>query len=297
MSIVFFCQSCGARFDVDPRLAGNKGHCKKCGQYMAIPRADEIASLSAVPALAAAPVGASAGAAGSPAGPARMSYPDKIGLVPITEDRIRIGTRKRAAPSPLDDAEDSKPYALAQPEREYRGRVTMQDNAALRVWRRQIGGLERLFRKINQAAYLVSVPFLMILLLGVLLHNRPMALFGATVVVLLNIGRLVSGVANLALVPLRDGLNFSKMKKSAGRVIEPALTIGLVGLAFAFIPWLSGGKPAEGSTADRVRSDSPAAASRPRLGGRFRSTLDALEKKTTEEMEKAKALGDPKNPH
>ena len=52
MGIVFFCQSCGARFEVDPRMAGMKGHCKKCGQYMAIPRAQEIASMAAMPALA-----------------------------------------------------------------------------------------------------------------------------------------------------------------------------------------------------------------------------------------------------
>ena len=52
MNIVFFCQSCGARFEVDPRMAGKKGHCKKCGQYMSIPRAEEIASMAAMPALA-----------------------------------------------------------------------------------------------------------------------------------------------------------------------------------------------------------------------------------------------------
>ena len=39
MGIVFFCQSCGARFEVDPRMAGKRGHCKKCGQIMTIPRA------------------------------------------------------------------------------------------------------------------------------------------------------------------------------------------------------------------------------------------------------------------
>ena len=70
-------------------------------------------------------------------------------------------------PSALDDAEDSKPYVLAQPVREPRGRVTPQGNAALNLWRRQLGGIQKVFRKINQAAYLVSVPFLMILLLGV----------------------------------------------------------------------------------------------------------------------------------
>ena len=81
-----------------------------------------------------------------------------------------------------------------------------------------------------------------------------MAVFGATVVVLLNIGRLVAGGANLAVVPFRDGINFKKMKKPLGRVIEPAVTIGLVVLAFTFIPWLSSGQSAQGSITDQIRS-------------------------------------------
>ena len=52
MGIVFFCQSCGARFEVDPRMAGKAGRCKKCGQQMEIPRAEQIASMAAMPALA-----------------------------------------------------------------------------------------------------------------------------------------------------------------------------------------------------------------------------------------------------
>ena len=68
-----------------------------------------------------------------------------------------------------------------------------------------------------------------------------MALFGAAVVVVLNITRLISGVFNLAVIPFRDGLNWKRLKKPIRRLIEPAITIGLVGLAFAFIPWLSKG--------------------------------------------------------
>ena len=38
MSIVFFCQSCGSRFNVDPRMAGKQGRCKKCGEQMTVPQ-------------------------------------------------------------------------------------------------------------------------------------------------------------------------------------------------------------------------------------------------------------------
>ena len=173
--------------------------------------------------------------------------------------------------------------------RETRGRVKLQDNAVLRLWRRQLGGVQKVFRKINQAAYLVSVPFLMILLLGVAVKNRPMALFGATVVVLLNIGRLVAGAANLAVVPFRDGVNPSKMRKPAWRVAEPALTIGLVVLAFTFIPWLSQRQLRQGEHRRRIRSG--AEDLKKDMKGEVDRVVD-VEKLGAQAQEKLKELGD-----
>ncbi len=192
----------------------------------------------------------------------------------------------------------------------------------------------------------------MILIVGAVVGSRPVALFGATVVVLLNVGRLAAGVANLAVVPFRDGINFQKMKKPLGRVIEPVVTIGLVVLAFIFIPWLSSAQAAKGSIADRIRSGArtlkkdmkgevdkvvdvdklgaqaqetlkelgdkvkdidvnklgaPAQEKLKELGsssrggpakeggtGGFRGAIKALEKRTQEELDKAKALNEPR---
>jgi hypothetical protein len=39
MIIAFFCQSCGARFDGEPGLAGRIGRCKGCSHLMSVPRA------------------------------------------------------------------------------------------------------------------------------------------------------------------------------------------------------------------------------------------------------------------
>jgi hypothetical protein len=280
MGIVFFCQSCGARFEVDPRMAGKKGRCKKCGQFMAIPRADEITSMAAIPALAAASAGAGAAPSRASAAEAQSIASafkggmSKIVLAPISVDQMRIGPKK---PSPLDDAQDSKPYALAQPLREHRGRARTHDNLALRIWRGQVGHLQKLFRKLNETAYLVSIPFIMLLLLGTVVRNRPMAMLGAATVVLLNVGRLVAGGINLALVPLRDGLDWSRLKKPLRRVIEPVLTICVVGLAFLFVPWLSTGESGGGG-----------------IGSRIRAVTDSLEKRTTEELDKAKSLAEGK---
>jgi hypothetical protein len=293
MNIVFFCQSCGARFEVDPRMAGKKGRCKKCGQHMSIPRADQIASMAAIPALAASslPAGAPehAAAQSPPTPPAQEAGPVKISLAPVTVDRMRVGWKKWAAPAAPGEAEDSKPYALAKHVRDKRGRARSQDRPILRTWRRGLGGLQKFFRKINQAAYLVSTPFLMLLLIGAAVKSRPMALFGATVVVLLNIGRLVTGVANLAVVPFRDGLDFNKMKNPARRVIEPVVTIGLVILAFTFIPWLAGDEFAKGGIADRLRGS--AQALQKEMKGEVGKVVD-VDKLGAQAQEKLKELGD-----
>ena len=299
MNIVFFCQSCGARFEVDPRMAGKKGHCKKCGQYMSIPRAQEIASMAAMPALATAAAGAVGGPApgsGAVAVPAptgnwlaRMT--SQVGLAPITIDRMPAG-RKKPSMFAEDDLADSKPYALAKPERRGSGGGGGGSGPAgvvTRVWRGQLGGVQKLFRKISETAYVISIPFLLILLFGAAVSNRSMALFGATVVVLLNIGRLVAGAANLAVVPLRDGINFQKMKKPLRRVIEPVVTIGLVFLAFIFIPWLSAAQVADGSVADRIRSG--AQALKEDMKGQVDQVVD-VDKFGAQVQGKLKELGD-----
>ena len=172
----------------------------------------------------------------------------QVGLAPLPEE-----TRPRPAtylPSALDDGDDdAQPYALAAPMKLDRGRVRAHDFAAVRLWRREVGALQKVFRWLNESAYFASVPFLLILLFGTAVKSRPLALLGATVVVLLNIGRAAAGAVNLVLVPLRDGLDLARLKKPVRRVAEPILTIALVVAAFSFIPWLSAGHATGGSVA------------------------------------------------
>lgn len=275
MGIVFFCMSCGARFEVDSRMAGKKGHCKKCGQLMQIPRAENLASMTGIAAVA--PAGATVGA--EPGGPVNWlrTASSDVGLAPLTVDRMPGVPRKpKPAPTPLDDLGDSKPYSLAEPARgEPIRRSSGRPNYLVMFWRGELGSVQKLFRHINEFAYLISVPFLILLLLGAAIRNRPLALFAATVVVVLNLGRIASGIANLAVVPLRDGLQFHKMKKPLRRVIEPVLTIGLVIVAFTFIPWLATGQASRGNAVSRLRSGAKA------LGREMEGEL----KKTVEEVE------------
>jgi hypothetical protein len=104
----------------------------------------------------------------------------------------------------------------------------------------------------------------MMLLFGVVLQNMALAHLGASVVVLLNIGRFFVGLANLVVIPFRDGIiqgilflippftffylakHWKKVRKPTRRVVGPALTIGLVILLYTFIPSLSEGRSATG---------------------------------------------------
>ncbi len=261
MSIVFYCQNCGSRFDVDDRAAGKSGRCKHCGQKMVVPQAGTMASLAATPHLAMA---AAAAARGKPVEAAAGGGPDwlaqvnsQTALAPLTVDRMPAV--KRSAPID-DDLGDSKPYALVEAPRKRRVAMATGGPAgeAKIVWRRWLGQIQKLFRWINETGYLVSVPFIMLIFLGAMMHNRPMAHFGAVVVVALNIGRLVSGLANIVVIPFRDSPlqgalflippltffymsnNWKKFKRPVERVTGPLLTIGLVALAFLFVPSLSG---------------------------------------------------------
>ena len=139
-----------------------------------------------------------------------------------------------------DDLADSNPYVLAEPERRTAGGKAVAPVSGVKaLWRRQLGKVEKLFRWINQTAYLVSVPFVMLLLFGLMIRSHATANLGAVMVIALNMARLVSGVFNLAVIPFRDGINANRLKKPLRRVIEPVVTIGLVAVAFALFPWLS----------------------------------------------------------
>ncbi len=263
MSIVFFCQSCGSRFEVNAAMAGKIGHCKKCDQRMPIPKAAQLASMTAMPAVAAA-------GSGGPSWLERVN--SDIGLKPLTVGAIK----PVAKPSPLDDASNSALYELVQTPQ---GLTARQPEARMPVrdvrlgWKGKLGKLQKALRWVNNSAYLVSIPFVMIILTGASIKNRPLALFGATVVVLLNLGRMATGLLNLLIIPFRESVgqgllfllppftvmylakNWKGMKPPFLRVAVPAITIALVFLAFSFVPWLSrGGEGLEGSPKAQLRA-------------------------------------------
>ena len=141
-----------------------------------------------------------------------------------------------------------------------------------RAYRQAVGWIEKIFRWLNQSAYLVSVPFLMCMILGLAVGSHSLMVLGATAVVLLNLGRIVAGVANLAVIPFRESpmqgvlflippftffylaQHWHKVKKPVKRIIGPIVTIGIVALAFMAEPWLKGEGKSAGSIQDQAKA-------------------------------------------
>jgi hypothetical protein len=135
-----------------------------------------------------------------------------------------------------------------------------------------MGEVQKLFRRINQSAYLVSVPFLMCLLLGLAVGSKSLMALGATAVIALNIGRIAAGVANLVVIPFRESpiqgilflippitflymyQNWHKVHLPVKRIVGPILTIALVVAAFVAEPWIRGEGKSKGSIQDQVKS-------------------------------------------
>jgi predicted Zn finger-like uncharacterized protein len=270
MKISFHCPSCHSRFDVDASLAGRKGKCKHCGGRLEIP--------SAVPAELAS-VGDGGGVAVR-ANPRPKTWVEavnsNVGLAPISMTGMRPAARNAMVQAAL--VEDPHPeklsYSLASaPAVKAAAATSKPVGIVKRVYRREIGLLQRILRWVSESAYFVSVPFLLLILIGVVMHNRPLALFAATIAILLNIGRFVTGMAYLLAIPFKEGIfagifflippftffyiaqHWSKLQRPLKRIAEPALTIVLVVLAFAFIPWLSSDGKSDGSLLDRAKNE------------------------------------------
>lgn len=297
MAIRFECSQCGAPFVVEERLAGRAARCKRCGTRTTIPgnkpgapaaaAADgravaagvgvtPVARVGLAAAVATAAPGASAPKPAAPGVPPGRplnwidAVTSQVALAPITEQRLSALRKK---PSPLDDASFTGLYKVASAPSlpAMRAGVGRPAGVVTRTYRHEMGKIQGLFRWINQSAYLVSVPFLMVLLLGVVLDSPSLLGLGAVVVVALNILGFVAGIANLVVIPFRDSpiqgvlflippltfvylaKNWPKVRKPVQRVIGPIGTIGLVVLAFVIAPIVHGGLKKNESLTDQLR--------------------------------------------
>lgn len=271
MPIVFACGSCGSRFEVADRFAGKTGRCKHCGARMTIPSPPPSA-LRLAPAMPGAVRPASARSRRPPGWIDAVT--SQVGLAPLSAPALAPVSPARRENGPLDDASFTGRYPVRS---QAEGRPVTGSppaaGAALIFYRQQLGRVQRLLRWISDADYLVSIPFLMLMLLGVMLRSRPLAVTGATLVVLLNFARLAVGLANLVVIPFRDSPvqgvlflippltflyianHYHRLRRPFRRVSGPLLTIGGVVLVFAFVPWMTRNGPIpEAGVSERLKA-------------------------------------------
>lgn len=283
MNIVFNCHACASRFEVAPELAGKSARCKHCGERLTIPQPGAPSRLPRREPVAAAAKGNGTASGGDGRAPSWLaSAPSNVALAPLTADRLPALRRDQAAAlglkkGPLDnfDENDRDPYALAEPAGgfENRGRASAPVGKVKMFYRREVGRIQRFFRWVNETGYLISIPFIMLILVGAIFKHRDWALFGATLVILLNVVRIAAGLANIAVIPFRDSpiqgvlclfppftvlyvmFHWTRTRKAAIRLIDAIATIALVVAAFTFVPTLRGDEPPSGSVVERLKSE------------------------------------------
>ena len=122
-------------------------------------------------------------------------------------------------------------------------------------WRWAVGMLLKLLRLIDSFAYLISVPFLMLMLFGIVVENAGLMHTGAVFVALANYGRFWTDLFALFVRPYKDGplqglaflfppytvyyltRHWNRVKPIVRRIATSCIPIVLVVLAYAFVPF------------------------------------------------------------
>jgi hypothetical protein len=121
-------------------------------------------------------------------------------------------------------------------------------------WRACISFVLKVLRWIDSWAYLISVPFVILMIFGIVVGNRAFVHTGAVVVVLANYGRFWADLLALFVRPYKDGpiqgvaflfppytvyyltRHWNRIKPIVRRMATSCIPIVMVFLAYAFIP-------------------------------------------------------------
>ncbi len=126
-------------------------------------------------------------------------------------------------------------------------------------WKSAITRVLKLLRWIDNWAYLISVPFLVLLVFAIVVSNRALVHLGALVVVLVNYGRFWTDLLALFVRPFKEGplhglaflfppyglyylaTRWTQVKPTLRRMATSCIPIVLVVLAYAFLPSVNPG--------------------------------------------------------
>lgn len=275
MTIKFACPQCGNRFALNDKFAGRTGRCNKCQRRFKIPARKAKAAVVAASGMYRMPnkVGKPAASKENKQG---LDVPSNVGFAPVSHRSLeRVAKVDREflqedAPGPYKVSNDEPPLR-----RRNRRKSAKPPSALKEFYWARMHGLLKFLKGLSDFGYLLSIPFITMILIAVILGSREWAVTGATGVVLINVVRFYLNLFNLAVLPFRESLSqgimflippltliylfkhWKRMKRGAKRLIGPTIQIVGVFLAFIFIPVLSSGSVGEGATIrERINAES-----------------------------------------
>jgi hypothetical protein len=248
MPIRFACEQCGHPFEVEDRLAGRLGRCKRCGHVTEIPEHPEPA-----PAPASPPSGLRLRPLDDEA------LDDTREVHPAPALRVRpVATEVHPLPSELNaddidsDAKPAPPPRVLDPEGRDR-RQARSTRLNPHYPERLARFVARVLRLMRDWLYLISIGFLAVAAVGYAFKIRPVLHLGATGVVAANVGMLVVGVFYLVTLPFKESVpaglatllfppyavyywvsHWPEMRKPVINTLRSFTPIFLVGLAYLF---------------------------------------------------------------
>ena len=263
MKIAFACQHCGHQLVADAALAGRVGRCRSCGRRVTVP---EGAAAAKVTPSAAAPKKKPLPAAPPPARPPAGDYQLRP-VTPIREPALEV-------PGWGDD--DSE-MVVVRPPVPVASRPSRAEPAPLlKAYRACFSLLVNATTWISETSYTVSLILLILSVASGMIGQHSLAAWGVRGIIGLNLVGLAGDVASLVNLsfrkdPLRGALfllppatlyylwtDWRRYRDTVNRMRIPLMTLAFVGVAYLFVPWLSGGNDQETSVvsaAERIVGD------------------------------------------
>ncbi|MBS0261088.1 MAG: hypothetical protein JSS02_03965 [Planctomycetes bacterium] len=230
---------------------------------------------------------------GNPGGPREPSYAggrslgwmeavhSQIAMKPISViDAPALRERDKRVDEEFEDSRTSYKVVVPREIRKQMARRNVSSRPAgmlqigflhgVRSYKKLFGSFGRFFRWIDETAYGLSIPCLILAIVGAVMNKHWMTVLGISAIVLLNLVRIGAALSNLISKPFRDSpiqgvlflippvtlyylwSDWRRWHKPVKRVISPVLTLAVVIAAYTYIPWLNGNQSAQGKLRDRI---------------------------------------------
>ena len=258
MKIAFACQHCGNQLVVDAALAGRVGRCRSCGRRVTVPEGQAAAKLTP---SSAAPKKKPLPAAPPAAGDYRLRP-----VTPIHEPALEV-------PGWGDD--DSEMVVVRPPVPVAARPSRAEPTPWLKAYRACFSLLVNATTWISETSYTVSLILLILSVASGMIGQHSLAAWGVRGIIGLNLVGLAGDVASLVNLsfrkdPLRGALfllppatlyylwtDWRRYRDTVNRMRIPLMTLAFVGVAYLFVPWLSGGNDQESvvATTEQIVGD------------------------------------------